>query len=90
MKPKNRVSDSGNKLLQYSLLSAAFITCKPNSILSEVIYHDVEPDVVLDENGEQYFLNINSDEFDDFKFFNKSILFGGYWTSGSIYYIPCA
>ena len=51
MKPKNRVSDSGNKLLQYSLLSAAFITCKPNSILSEVIYHDVEPDVVLDENG---------------------------------------
>ena len=88
MKPKNRVCDSGNKLLQYSLLSAAFITCKPNSILSEVIYHDVEPDVVLDENGEQYFLNINSDEFDDFKFFNKSILFGGYWTSGSIYYIP--
>jgi len=77
-----------NKLLQYSLLSAAFITCKQNDLLADVVYTDVEPDVVLDENNESCILDIDNNGSIDFALLNRTFNIGGYWTSGSIYYIP--
>ncbi|MBK8342960.1 MAG: hypothetical protein IPL12_06265 [Bacteroidetes bacterium] len=45
----------GNRLLQYSALSGAFILGKPDLMFSEVVYTNAEPDVVLDEDDEGFF-----------------------------------
>lgn len=76
-----------NKLLQYSLLSAAFVTCKQNNLLADVVYTNIEPDVVLDQDDESLFLDLNVDFDNDVHFLNVSNYFEGYWTSGSINYI---
>ncbi|HRF76356.1 MAG TPA: T9SS type A sorting domain-containing protein [Chitinophagales bacterium] len=77
----------GNRLLQYSALSGAFILGKPDIIFAEVVYTNVEPDVVLDEDDEGFFLDFNDDLDSDVHFLNVSNYFEGYWTSGSINYV---
>ena len=88
MTKTNRHILFGNRLLQYSALSGAFILGKPDLIFAEVVYTNVEPDVVLDENFEAYSLDIDNNSMFDFKLINRTFYFGGYWTSGSINYIP--
>ncbi|MCC6818197.1 MAG: hypothetical protein IT245_04855, partial [Bacteroidia bacterium] len=61
--------------MQYSALSGAFILGKPDLIFSEVVYTNVEPDVVLDEDDEDFFLDINDDLVSDVHFLNVSNYF---------------
>ena len=87
MTKTNRHILFGNRLLQYSALSGAFILGKPDLIFSEAVYTNIEPDVVLDEDDEDFFLDINDDLVSDVHFLNVSNYFEGYWTSGSINYV---
>ena len=72
MAKTNRHILFGNKLLQYSALSGAFILGKPDFIFAEVVYTNIEPDVVLDEDDEDFFLDFNGDLDSDVHFLNVS------------------
>lgn len=74
-------------LQNYSKFSFIFLIMN-NSAKSEVIYTDLEPDIVLNDDLDNCILDLNNDSNNDFKFLNRSFAIGGYWTSGSIYYIP--
>jgi len=86
---KSKLSGNATKyLLQYSKLSCVFLLIRSGEAASEVVYVDIEPDVILANDDDQFEIDLNSDSFFDFHFYNRSNFFGGYWTSGSIYYIP--
>lgn len=86
---KSKLSRNATEYLrQYSKLSAMFILLKSSDVASEVIYTDIIPDIILANNGDEYYLDINIDTINDFYFLNVFNEYGGYWTSGSIYYIP--
>ncbi|MFZ1609497.1 MAG: T9SS type A sorting domain-containing protein [Chitinophagales bacterium] len=57
-------------LLQYSLSAAALL--QSAATYSQVIYTDVEPDVILDEPGEVWGFDLDADGLNDFNFFNRS------------------
>lgn len=59
------------KLCAYSLSASVFLLTS-NSIQSQAIYHDIEPDTVIDINN-HYYLNLEiTDEIIDFAFSNKA------------------
>jgi hypothetical protein len=57
-------------LLQYSISAAAVL----NSVAaySQVVYTDIDPDVVLDEPDEMFGIDLDDDGLNDFNFFNES------------------
>ena len=52
-------------------MAGVFIIMQNNSI-AEVIYTDIEPDIILDEGGEAAELDMNDDGISDFFFHNNS------------------
>ena len=58
-------------LQKYSVMAGVFIIMQNNSI-AEVIYTDIEPDIILDEGGEAAELDMNDDGISDFFFHNNS------------------
>ena len=54
-------------LQKYSVMAGVFIIMQNNSI-AEVIYTDIEPDIILDEGGEAAELDMNDDGISDFFF----------------------
>ncbi len=57
-------------LLQYSAAAVALIGATAAS--SQVIYTDIEPDVVLDQPDEMFGIDLDEDGLNDFNFFNES------------------
>jgi hypothetical protein len=57
-------------LLHYS--TAALALLGANAASSQVVYTDIDPDVVLDEPNEQFGIDLDSDGLNDFNFFNES------------------
>ncbi len=78
------------RLISYSIFSGAFLALQKKGD-AEVIYTDIEPDVILDVAGEGYYLDINNDGINDIHFFNSSFDFfvsntpwWSYWTRRDI------
>ena len=84
----DKIINNRKRLSAYSKFAIAVLVMKPSIGLSEVVYTDIEPDVVLANDNDEYILDLNNDSTNDFRFQNRSYNHGGYWTSGSIYYIP--
>jgi len=57
-------------LLQYSTAAVALLGVTTAS--SQVIYTDIDPDVVLDEPNEMFGIDLDADGLNDFNFFNES------------------
>jgi len=57
-------------LLHYSTAAVALHGATAAS--SQVVYTDINPDVVLDEPNEQFGIDLDSDGLNDFNFFNES------------------
>ncbi|MBK9556443.1 MAG: hypothetical protein IPO47_11535 [Bacteroidetes bacterium] len=57
-------------LLQYS--TAAVSLLGVTSASSQVVYTDIDPDVVLDEPDEIFGIDLDDDGLNDFNFFNES------------------
>jgi len=57
-------------LLQYSTAAVALLGVTAAS--SQVIYTDIDPDVVLDEPDEMFGIDLDDDGLNDFNFFNES------------------
>ncbi|MCB9019917.1 MAG: T9SS type A sorting domain-containing protein [Chitinophagales bacterium] len=57
-------------LKQYSTAAAALLA--PAAAFSQAVYTDVDPDIVLDEQGEWWGFDLDGDGLNDFNFFNKS------------------
>ena len=73
------------KLKAYSLFSTAFLFNGPTGF-NQVVYVDIDPDIILDTPGEQFTLDIDGNGADDISFFNSSFDFymvtpwWSYWT----------
>ncbi|HRG28384.1 MAG TPA: T9SS type A sorting domain-containing protein [Chitinophagales bacterium] len=83
-----------HKLKAYSLFSTAFLINGPSGF-SQVVYVDIDPDIILDTPGEQFTLDIDGNGSDDISFFNSSFDFymatpwWSYWTRQDIVaYLP--
>jgi len=63
MKPKY-------SLLDYSLTAAAFLHAA--AVNSQAVFTDINPDVILDEPGELFGIDLDEDGLNDFNFINKS------------------
>ncbi len=59
-----------SSLLQYSAAAVALLGVTAAS--SQVIYTDIDPDVVLDEPDEMFGIDLDDDGLNDFNFFNES------------------
>lgn len=59
----------GFSLLQYSAAAALFI---PAAAFSQAVYTDIDPDVVIDEPGENFGIDLDDDGLNDFNFIDKS------------------
>lgn len=57
-------------LLQYSTAAVALLGVTAAS--SQVVYTDIDPDVVLDEPNEMFGIDLDDDGLNDFNFFNES------------------
>lgn len=60
-------------LTDYAIFSAVFL--QTQNLQAEVIHVDIEPDVVLDDDGELYLLDFDQDGNNDFRFVHDQ---GGY------------
>ncbi|MBP9878854.1 MAG: T9SS type A sorting domain-containing protein [Chitinophagales bacterium] len=83
-----------HKLKAYSLFSTAFLINGPSGF-SQVVYVDIDPDIILDTPGEQFTLDIDGNSSDDISFFNSSFDFfmatpwWSYWTRQDLVaYLP--
>ncbi len=86
---KSKLSGNATKyLLQYSKLSVVFIMLKSSDAVCEVVYTNVEPDVELTDGSSSFYVDLNNDLAADFHFYVRYASYGGYYTSGGIYYIP--
>ncbi len=57
-------------LLQYSTAAVALLSA--TAAYSQVVYTDIDPDVVLDEPDEMFGIDLDADGLNDFNFFNES------------------
>ena len=57
-------------LIQYSAAALALLSAK--AAYSQAVYTDIDPDVILDEPGESFGIDLDGDGLNDFNFFNKS------------------
>jgi hypothetical protein len=81
-----------HKLKAYSLFSTAFLINGPSGF-NQVVYVDIDPDIILDTPGEQFTLDIDGNGLDDITFFNSSFDMAtpwwSYWTRQDIVaYLP--
>ena len=58
------------QLIQYSAAALALLSAK--AAYSQAVYTDIDPDVILDEPGESFGIDLDDDGLNDFNFFNKS------------------
>ena len=56
-----------NKLTAYSLMASSFLFAK-NDLMAEIVYTDIVPDIVL-ENDDDLDLDIDLNGINDFRFF---------------------
>ncbi|MBK7441892.1 MAG: T9SS type A sorting domain-containing protein [Bacteroidetes bacterium] len=82
------------KLKAYSLFSTAFLFNGATGF-NQVVYVDIDPDIILDTPGEQFTLDIDGNGADDISFFNSSFDFymatpwWSYWTRQDlVVYLP--
>jgi len=68
-----------NKLAAYSAFAAAVLSMQ-NETRGEAVYHDIDPDVVLAEDFDFVYLDIDANGMDDFLFLN----FSYYYTDSSL------
>lgn len=87
-------SNRYNKLKAYSLFSTAFLLTGPSGF-NQVVYVDIDPDIILDTPGEQFTLDIDGNGENDITFFNSSFDFymatpwWSYWTRQDLVaYLP--
>ena len=66
-------SDLNKKLIAYSLFANASVIVG-NVANGQVVYTDINPDIVLDSAGEEYMLDIDGDGEADFRFVNSSFV----------------
>lgn len=64
-------------LAEYTILSAAFLQI--NNLKADVQYFDIEPDILLDDVGELFLLDIDQDGIDDFEFTRTAGVYLTYW-----------
>lgn len=57
-------------LLQYSISAAAILNT--TGAFSQILYTDINPDMILDEPGEYFGIDLDDDGLNDFNFFNTS------------------
>ena len=57
-------------LMQYSAAALALLSAK--AVYSQAVYTDIDPDVILEEPGESFGIDLDDDGLNDFNFFNKS------------------
>ncbi len=81
----DKTVNNRNSLAAYSKFAIALLILKPTVSLSDVVYTDIEPDIVLANDGEEYTIDLNSDFISDFNFLNRLFSLGGYYTSGGSY-----
>lgn len=43
----------------------------PKNAIAEVIYTDIEPDIVINNTGQMFLLDINDDGITDFNFYSQ-------------------
>lgn len=70
----NLNAELSKKLFAYSVFANA-AALAGNMLHGQVVYVDIEPDIILDSNGEEYLLDIDGDGINDFRFINNSFLF---------------
>ncbi len=70
----NLNTEISKKLLAYSVFANA-AALAGNMLHGQIVYVDIEPDIILDANGEEYLLDIDGDGINDFRFVNNSFLF---------------
>ena len=56
--------------MQYSAAALALLSAK--AVYSQAVYTDIDPDVILEEPGESFGIDLDDDGLNDFNFFNKS------------------
>lgn len=71
-------------LRDYTLLTASFIQL--HNAQAEVSYIDFEPDIVLDDPGELYLLDFDTDGVEDFRFIHHKGVYFTYWGSQLRYF----
>ena len=73
-----------NKLniTKYAALAAAFLHQK--NAIAEVIYTDIEPDIVINNTGQMFLLDINDDGITDFNFLFSTTNFANFPYYGGI------
>jgi len=62
------------KILEYSAISACFLALH-ESAQGQAVYTDIDPDVILDSEGESTVVDMNNDGISDFAFLNRSFDF---------------
>lgn len=70
-------------------MSSAFL-CVRKHAEANISYVDLDPDVTLDNDGEEFYLDINGDLLNDILFANQSHYNPGYYSSGGSYVLPDA
>jgi hypothetical protein len=63
-----------HKLKAYSLFSTAFLINGPSGF-NQVVYVDIDPDIILDTPGEQFTLDIDGNGSDDISFLIPPLIF---------------
>ncbi len=61
------------KLLAYSAMACALVQIK-NTANAEAVYTNIDPDTIINDHLEYYYLDINNDAISDFQFFNVSYI----------------
>lgn len=59
-------------LMQYSAAALALLSAK--AAYSQAIYTDIDPDVILDEPGETFGIDLDEDGLNDFNFLIRALL----------------
>ncbi len=79
-----------NKLLQYSTFAVSFLVMKEAD--SQAVYTDIDPDTVINLDGEHGYIDINNDDEFDFRFFKFTGTESTYWGDyfSYFYYIHVA
>lgn len=71
-------------LCEYALLAASFLQL--HKAQAEISYVDFDPDIVLDDPGELYLLDFDTDGVEDFRFIHHKGVYFTYWGSQPRYF----
>lgn len=70
-------------ILNYSAFAIVYLLCK--NVEAEAIYTEIDPDIILSEDGDAYNLDMNNDGLLDFKLQKISGSFYSYWSENISY-----